>query len=181
MQKSRLKIMDRSQVSRARLQMDCLFMLLCRVRQHLQRMEQASGHRRALHGTSRYLTWDSSPQFLRDYEIAVVRAIPRRLLPSLLRASYELHDMRLMRQPPAGQAMNAHTFSSREQRDREAALMAFIKASVRVHHMPPSLVGFGASTFARKLQAVAHGCRLEVQCCTCCFKHKLFPSCVHIA
>ena len=98
-------------------------------------------------------TWDSSPQFCRDYEICIVRVAPRCLLPSLLRASYELHHL-----------WNRGEMPERfpQKKAREKVLMDFIGGAFHTHQLPPTLIGFGSAGLGRKMQALLHGVRLEV-------------------
>lgn len=77
---------DQGQISRARLSLDVSVMSWKRALH-----ARACADRDRL-GSVRYLTLDSSPQYHRDYELAIVRSICRSSLPDALMANYALHE-----------------------------------------------------------------------------------------
>lgn len=155
LERSCVSHMDPGQVSRARLCLDCAFMLLTRVQNRLVADEDRSLHA-ALRVFARYVTWDSSPQCSRDFQLSVVRSVPRKLLPDLLRASYELQELWV-----ASEFADEERFCDVAELRREEQLMSFISSAFRSHQLPPSLIGFGAGSVARKVQALLHSIRLE--------------------
>ena len=107
---------------------------------------------------ARYLTWDSSPQFKRDYVLAVLRSILRSELPKLFQLMVE---MRRLWERTASEPEDFNVFGCRDRRRREREMMATLRAAIVTHALPAVLVGFGASSFAFKFKTLIHALRLE--------------------
>ena len=137
--------MHKSQISRARLTMDVGFML----------------HKRVLNKQFpekvRYLMWDSSPQFGRDYQMGLVQETQPQHLPRLLKSFLSLAS--------AWQANHEGAvdwdFNNEELIAQTRANMSDIQQHVSVHALPAVLIGLGAASFQHKLWALLHAARLE--------------------
>ena len=68
-------------------------MVYHRLRNHFEKHLLDADLRECLRGCARWLYWDSSPQFRRDYVFAVLRTVLCKYLPRLLHAHYSLCDM----------------------------------------------------------------------------------------
>ncbi len=139
-----LKFPRKDELSRLRLSADVTWMLWKRVQNVSPRSAWA-----------RYLSWDSSPQYGRDYEMALVRSIKRADLKSLLDSVYLLHTLWSERPWESG----ADEFQ--RCKESELKLMSACGLKMEVHSLPAVLVGFGCSGFARKLQTLVHAMRLD--------------------
>ena len=175
---SSLRLPDKGQISRARLYIDVAIMLW-------QRILNSPGPGTEDCGFVRYLSWDSSPQFERDYELCLVQSCRRADLRKVFEASRDLMSMwNLQRPAGVGQGIVP---DGPEIAKKEAFCMEFIRERVITHALPSVLVGcrraaknssvlrffldivcvsvetirFGASTFAHKLKSLAHALRLE--------------------
>ena len=168
---SRLKLPDKGQISRARLYIDVAIMLWQRVLNSPGSGTEDSG------GFVRYLSWDSSPQFERDYELCLVQSCRRADLRKVFKASRDLMSMWDLKRATAGDWA--------ETAKKEASCMECIREHVSTHALPSVLVGcrvakfvsfslilldarlfcetirFGSSTFGHKLRSLAHALRLE--------------------
>jgi hypothetical protein len=102
----------------------------------------------------RYLAWDSSPQFGRDFELALIRSVRVRDLRFLL---WACHRMKEMWQTKPWE--NETTYAACKEEERE--LMMKCKSKIDTHALPSTQIGFGASSFAKKFQSLCHGARLE--------------------
>ena len=104
----------------------------------------------------RYLAWDSSPQYGRDYELALVVSIRREDLVFLLRAVHRLFKMWSASEAPWEDASILH---ARVVEERE--LMNACRVKIKRHCLPTTLVGFGRSGFSNRLRTLLHAMRLE--------------------
>ena len=145
---ARVKKLHKSQISRAHLTLDVAFMLHKRV-ENLQCPSKV-----------RYLMWDSSPQFGRDYQMSLVQEIRKEDLPLVLRGFRTLMDA-------GGAAAGAGALQAAELLENEEAFanmkasMDMLHEKVTVHALPAVLIGFGAASFSHKLWALLHSIRLE--------------------
>ena len=145
-------------IRRFRLSMDIGFMMFHRCCNH---------RGRSRHGPKvcRFLLWDSSPQFHRDYELAVSETL---LLPT----SNALHEAvlslgchwrtrcdALARDGQQGLQGELHV--EKDEIVEDAANMDRVREAMTSHSLPATLVGFGAATFAHKLHSLLHAIRLE--------------------
>lgn len=132
-EKARLKVPDKGQISRARLTMDVSMMLK-------RRCSNFQGPDPDAAAAVRYLSWDSSPQFGRDYVLALIRTIKRRDIKDLLLKSSELYNMW------AWLRDDNHDDDEDKFDDnvvkREEEIMKTIRKAVDVHALPCVLVGF---------------------------------------
>ena len=136
---------DKHAISRFHLTMDTATMLLARVA-NWKEFDRGSDE------DCRYVTWDSSPQFHRDYELALADSIRG----SDLCRALQLSDL-LVRRAKAGDS----NLRYQESWDAHVAEMGELRALIRNHQFPGVQIGFGASTFDRKLKALLHAFRLE--------------------
>jgi hypothetical protein len=104
----------------------------------------------------RYLTWDSSPQYGRDYELALVMSIRRKDLVFLLRAVHRLFTIWSASEAPWDDASILH-----ERIVEERELMNACRVKIKRHCLPTTLVGFGRSGFSNRLRTLLHAMRLE--------------------
>ena len=112
-----------------------------------------------MHGRpiARWLVWDSSPQFRRDYEIVLAKEVPGQDLAGLMRAYLEMHRLWL---DATGQ-VDPNLLDDDWRHQREACPMKTIASSIKYHALPLVCVGFGRSGFALKFCALMHAARLE--------------------
>ena len=139
-----LIIPDKGGVSRARLHMDVAHMLWWRCFNFQTRRKEYV----------RYLAWDSSVQYGRDYENIVSRSVLRSDLVFLLRSIHEMRKLWIGMQWDNVAALQAA-------KQRELELMKRCRELINVHTAPATLVGFGNSGFAAKLKTLVHALRLE--------------------
>ena len=142
--KGHVKPPKKSDISRARLSIDAAMMLWHRC---LNWREENS--LQPIHYV-RYLSWDSSPQFGRDYELAVVSSIQKTRLPSMLQQCQEMAAL-----------WDVEHESKEEAMAYESELMNSIRQGIKTHALPATLIGFGASSFPAKLATLVHACRLD--------------------
>ena len=143
----KLQVPDKGQVSRARMTLDCVLMMWLRCRHHDQ-------------GTyARYIGWDSSPQYGRDYVLAYCRSIKCEDLPQMLLDAHSLNRMWHVDGEPVPH--NHEVYDDERRAKREKQLMARIQAGIEVHTLPAVCVGFGSCSFAHKFRALCHAGRLE--------------------
>ena len=150
-------------ISRTRLYMDVGFMLWTRCQNYPPRESYC-----------RYLHWDSSPQYGRDYELATVKSIPRSFLPELLETVHgmrstwskwlsEIRDQKLDLEGDFEFSIfkleNPGNFN--QMKEEEKKLMEDCKQYIHVLTMPATQVGFGGSGFSSKLRALLHAFRLN--------------------
>ena len=150
-------------ISRTRLYMDVGFMLWTRCQNYPPRESYC-----------RYLHWDSSPQYGRDYELATVKSILRSFLPELLETVHRmrsewskwLSDIRDQELDLEGdfefsifKLENPGNFN--QMKEDEKKLMEDCKQYIHVLTMPATQVGFGGSGFSSKLRALLHAFRLN--------------------
>ena len=147
------RLFDKGQVSRFRVTFDVAFMLF---------QQAASWTTRFLQGqkTARYLMWDSSPQYRRDYEMIRVVSIPELQLINLFQAFDEMALMWLEGDDVEG-ALVEGSLHDNEASQREESLMRDMQCAMRPHVLPAVLLGFGATSLAHKFHALAHAFRLE--------------------
>ena len=137
---------EKSAISRFRLTLDVSLMLAQRVR-HWNAFQ-------AQQRCVRFLTWDSSPQFHKDYELALVESFQvaglRDVIIYARRMSTTVqNDMaELIESNP--DVCNPH-FDD----------MAKVASLCQRHRLPSVCIGFGASSFPSKLGALCHAMRLE--------------------
>ena len=150
-------------ISRTRLYMDVGFMLWTRCQNYPPRESYC-----------RYLHWDSSPQYGRDYELSTVKSILRSFLPELLETVHRmrsewskwLSDIRDQELDLEGdfefsifKQENPGNF--KQMKEEEKKLMEYCKQFIHVLTMPATQVGFGGSGFSSKLRALLHAFRLN--------------------
>ena len=150
-------------ISRTRLYMDVGFMLWTRCQNYPPRESYC-----------RYLHWDSSPQYGRDYELATVKSILRSFLPELLETVHrmrsewskwlsEIRDQELDLEGDFEFSIfkleNPGNFN--QMKEEEKKLMQYCKQFIHVLTMPATQVGFGGSGFSSKLRALLHAFRLN--------------------
>ena len=150
-------------ISRTRLYMDVGFMLWTRCQNYPPRESYC-----------RYLHWDSSPQYGRDYELSTVKSILRSFLPELLETVHRmrsewskwLSDIRDQELDLEGdfefsifKLENPGNFN--QMKEEEKKLMEYCKQFIHVLTMPATQVGFGGSGFSSKLRALLHAFRLN--------------------
>ena len=148
-----MKLPHKGDVSRARLTFDVAYMHWLRCRNWI--------NFKASSRFAVYLTWDSSPQFRRDYQMCVLRRIMHKNLPTLFRAWRELDrlwdvDFEALPISPDGQLHVLKPYV-----EKQAELYDIIRKFIWTHFIPTVLVGFGNSSFAKKLETLFHGIRLE--------------------
>lgn len=134
--------LGKSKISRGHLTLDVGFMLHQRVSNWM------SGD------AARYLMWDSSPQFGRDYQMCLVQQIRESDLDNLWDCSEAMFFLWESEGPP--------NFSDSNNVEDEAAIMAKLRNGMKVHALPAVLIGFGSAGFKNKLHALLHAARLEV-------------------
>ena len=139
----RVQKMDKGKISRGHLTLDVAFML----------------HERVCSRTApqkvRYLMWDSSPQFGRDYQMCLVREAEVPDLASMLRHVQALHDTWKTND---GSSPN---FDDEDAQQLELHHMGELQRKLRSHALPSVLIGFGAASFSHKVWALLHAARLE--------------------
>lgn len=138
---------DATHLSRFRLSMDTALMVHYRV----ENMLAASRPARFF----RYLTWDSSPQFHRDYEMTVVESVSRERLPGALEV---MHTVVFQMEKSFDELTDDEDDTLR---NVHISHLAFLGGILTSHTLPAVLIGFGASSFPCKLAALVHGMRLE--------------------
>ena len=143
------KVPDKSQISRFRLTMDTAMMLLER-RRHWREYKQGEQH-------VRYLMWDSSPQFGRDYELALVHSLAFCHLAAAWKLACCIQGTA---DKQTEELLNSEEDDS-DLLDKHAKDMARLHGMLGVHSLPCVLIGFGASSFAHKFGALLHSMRLE--------------------
>ena len=136
---------DKGMISRFRLTLDVAMMLRQRVANHNSFL---SGHRAA-----RFLTWDSSPQFHKDYELILVESAAYENLPRILSLSNGLYMESL-------EALE-DVCTDQQALEKHCQDMADLGPLVVRHALPCVLIGFGAASLSHKVAALAHAVRLE--------------------
>ena len=132
-------------LSRFKLSLDVGFMLFYR----LCNMK----HQEAGTTQCKYLVWDSSPQFNRDYELALVESVAEddlRRAWCLISSIYSLSSDRwyeLLEDEGLQEEHHAH--------------IQCLKSMMHTHALPCSFIGFGSSSFSHKVAALMHTMRLE--------------------
>ena len=150
-------------ISRTRLYMDVGFMLWTRCQNYPPRESYC-----------RYLHWDSSPQYGRDYELATVKSILRSFLPELLETVHrmrsewskwlsEIRDQELDLEGDFEFSIfkQENPGNFKQMKEEEKKLMEYCKQFIHVLTMPATQVGFGGSGFSSKLRALLHAFRLN--------------------
>ena len=140
---SKVQKMDKARISRSHLTLDVGFMMHRRVRNSLK-PEQI-----------RYLMWDSSPQFGRDYQMCLVQEVEAQDLAHMF---LKVQCLVQAWQPQDGVEP---AFDDEQAIEHEAQQMQELRAKLQVHALPTVLIGFGAASFAHKLWALLHSARLE--------------------
>ena len=132
--------LSKSQISRARLTLDVGFMLHKRVENWLNPDK------------IRFLMWDSSPQFGRDYQMALVQEVKKDDLPVALRSLLRMETLFVG---------DAPDFGDDEAFVQTRADMDILRKIICLHAVPSVLIGFGAASFSHKLWSLLHAIRLE--------------------
>ena len=107
----------------------------------------------------RYPSWDSSPQFGRDYEWALVTSITKANVQRLFACARRLQEL----WEPAREPMSAEEWNvlcSDDRIESEIALMSEIESGMDTIALPVTLIGFGVAGFKYKLAALCHTVRL---------------------
>ena len=86
----------------------------------------------------RYLTWDSSPQFRRDYQLGIVYSISYNDLPEALNYFYDLIAL-------SGDGFD-ELVHDRDMMKENLNIMSKLQAMLQVHALPAVLVGPGSSS-----------------------------------
>ena len=100
----------------------------------------------------RYLMWDSSPQFGRDYQMALVQEVKKADLPVALGSLLRMESLFVG---------DAPDFDNNEAVAQTRADMDILRKKVCLHAVPAVLIGFGAVSFSHKLWSLLHAIRLE--------------------
>ncbi|CAE7776421.1 TNN [Symbiodinium sp. CCMP2592] len=149
------RFFDKGEISRFRIVLDVAFMLLQRVFSWVKFMK---GER-----TSRFLMWDSSPQFSRDYEMIRIVSIPQARLWNVFAAVTRMSSMWL--DTEAGDMamvkLDAAKTLDEALQAEEAALMRTCEDVLRPHICPAVILGFGATSLSHKFHTLCHALRLE--------------------
>ena len=136
---------DKGTLSRFRLSADVAFMLWQRVQHHLEHLRHED--------FCRFMLWDSSPQYHRDYELILMESVSRWELPDLWGhletiATENFHD-------------DLDRLTPDQKHAAAVASMNSIRHSLHVHALPATQIGFGASGFTAKASSLLHAMRLE--------------------
>ena len=147
------RVYDKSQISRFRVVLDCALMLWhrCSSWQHSKQLH-ASGRK------FRYLMWDASPQFAREYEMIRVVSLPENDGPDLYHRYLEMCTLWLN---DAGE-LEFDRLEDGARLAEEIRFMDKISATLEPHVLPAVLLSQGGTTLAHKLHAMMHAFRLEV-------------------
>ena len=136
--------------SESRLVIDAGIMLWRRLR-NLLALRSASADPEC--GCVHFFTWDSSPQYHRDYVMAILTQIQKSDLPEMLRCFRDLCVH--------WEGATADDLNDQERIEVEGLLMDTIAGCIQSHAAPAVQVGFGVSSFAHKIAAFSHAVRLE--------------------
>ena len=136
--------LDKGRISRGHLTLDVAYMLHHRVC-NWKRPDKV-----------RYLMWDSSPQFGRDYQMCLTQAIESCELPSMLQSFYSLCELWQTEDEPRP------NFDDQAAIEQDSNLINEIHKTLCIHALPTVLIGFGVASFQHKLWALLHAIRLEV-------------------
>ena len=142
---------DEAAISRARLIIDVAIMLWRRCQNWLAARDTPH---------VRFVTWDSSPQFYRDYELVLLVSVKCSDLARLFRISIELGtiwewDIR----NPAGN--DKSQFADCDKVRLEKQLMDEARACIDTHLAPACQIGFGHADFPKLFEVFGHSLRLE--------------------
>ena len=149
------RFFDKGEISRFRIVLDVAYMLLHRVTSWVKFMKGEK--------TSRYLMWDSSPQFSRDYEMIRIVSIPETRLWDVFSAVTRMSSMWLDTEAGDMAAVKldpAKTLDEAAQAE-EASLMRKCEDILRPHICPAVILGFGATSLSHKFHTLCHAMRLE--------------------
>ena len=108
--------------------------------------------------TSRYMMWDSSPQYSRDYEMIRVVSISHRDIRQLFASVKEMSNMW---KQDGGLDMQLLQNETASQHAEEQDMFRFAEEVLCPHICPAVLLGFGATSLAHKYHTLAHAFRLE--------------------
>ena len=143
------RVPDKSEVSRFRLTIDVAVMLKDRCRHYEEY--------RANIMPVRHLTWDSSPQFNRDYESVLVQTIEcTDILPALQLA----RDIQVTATTRIEELL-PYDHEDHGVLQEHIEDMQKLRKMIKIHALPSVCIGFGASSFEHKLSALVHAVRLE--------------------
>ena len=147
-------------VSRARLRFDVALMLLYRCWNWVSWQEKRQS-RAGITGYVRSLSWDSSPQFGKDFLMILIVSIKRKMLPELFALFRELSTI-WRRRTYIDDAEDEFLlqFEDAETRAREVDVMALIAAHIHRQNLPAVQAGAGNSSFPHKLHCLVHAVRL---------------------
>ena len=106
----------------------------------------------------RYLAWDSSPQFGRDYVMAIILSIKRSSLAKMLRCPKELFKLW---ERTSLEGADFAVFQDNVRRTKEKENMDYLRSQLDLRSFPVVTVGFGASSFEHKFATLIHAMRLE--------------------
>ena len=139
------RVPDKGTLSRLRLTMEVASMLHRRV----LNFERSHADLRYF----RFLTWDSTPQFNRDYQLVQVESVRHDDAAGCLALAFEV-----ARQADAGDKL----FKDVEEITKHVGSMAAIRSRLHSHALPCVLIGFGASSLTHRFATLLHATRLEV-------------------
>eukprot|EP00439_Symbiodinium_sp_Y106_P044041 s2186_g5.t1 len=142
----RVQKLDKGRISRAHLTLDVGFMLHHRIRNRLSP------------GMVRYLLWDSSPQFGRDYQMCLLQSVASADLPCVLQSFSRMHELFQNDESESFDLDENQTAALLEQSRQH---MDALTSKLELHALPTVLIGFGSATFEHKLGAMMHAARLE--------------------
>ena len=148
LEESSYKRFSKSQISHFRLSLDVSLMLFMRCRNR-----DASDRGKTC---SRTMTWDSSPQFDRDYEMVLIQEIYHEDLPDVFESFHNIVNMW-----DFDEDFDAHLWHDPAQMQREADIMDSVHTCILKYVLPTVQIGFGAASFAHKLSALLHCIRLQ--------------------
>jgi len=97
----------------------------------------------------RFLTWDSSPQYHKDYELAVVESVKDTDMPDVMATFANLAA-------EAAQESDADLAEDADLQEQHMKLMNHIRKKLHRHALPCALVGFGAASFPHKRATLLH-------------------------
>ena len=142
MLQSRVQKLDKGRISRAHLTLDVGYMLYSRICNE------------TVPEKVRYLMWDSSPQFGRDYQMCLLQEVDSSHLSDVCLSFCKMSQL--------WHAEEEIDLTDKGLLQQDADYMKSLRSKIRIHALPTVLIGFGAASFGHKLSALLHSARLEV-------------------
>ena len=134
------------ELCRSRFLVDAAYMHWIRVRNAIPRQPFA-----------RYLSWDASLQYGRDYELVIIKSILVSDLAGLFRSMVRLRS--LWNNQPWARPEDRNALERLQAEEKE--IMNDARPRMKFHALPATQVGVGAGSFVRKLATFLHAARLE--------------------